>query len=279
MEHFDNQQQGNVREKQFYLLHLDTPRIIIVASVIIGLVVISFLMGMNFINDSTGGKKVAAEGTLLDQKGGEKLMLNENIPGPPHSDLDKKPFDDKLVLGGESESEQKKKEKDQPERKDKSSDKIAKADTLSSDEINEIIPPIPEEKKKPKKKHRIVKKKKSKAKKIVQKKRRPSRKIVRKKKRRSRVVEVSDTSRSRYHRRRSGYAIQIASFDTRSKAKKEVRRLQKRKYDAYIENTRVSGKRFYRVRIGTIKNRSKAVRLLNEVQGIHRYRESYMIKE
>ncbi len=277
MENFDHQQQGNVKEKQFYLLHLDTPRIIIVASVIIGLVVISFLMGMNFIGDNGSAKQLASDKMLFNEKGGTNF-LNEDIPSPPHGELDKKPFDDKLVLGDEPESDDKKNNKIIAKGSDKSTGKTASSDMLSSDEINEIIPPIPEEKKEPVKNKYAGEKKKSDVRKVVRKRKAPKKQVAKKKRRKSRVIEVSDNTGGKA-RIRSGYAIQIASFDTHTRAKREMKRLHGMKYDAYIESSRVSGKKYYRVRVGTISNRKKAIRLLNEIQDKERYKNSYMIKE
>ncbi len=47
MEHFEEFHQKGVKEKNMYTVNLDTPRIIIVASVAIGVIIISFLLGMN----------------------------------------------------------------------------------------------------------------------------------------------------------------------------------------------------------------------------------------
>lgn len=272
MENFDHQQQDNMREKQFYLLHLDTPRIIIVSSVIIGLIVISFLMGMNFIGDNGDSQQIAATKTFGTEERSANL-LDESIPSPPHENLDKNPFEDKIIAGDEKTPvalKDKKKEK-------KAGEKIASADVLSSEDINEIIPPLPEEKKTIAKKKKIVKKKK-KSTRVVRKKKSSRKRVAKKKKRRGRVIEVSDNT-FRRTKSRSGYAIQVCSFDTKNKAKREAGRLRKMNYDTYIQNSRVSGKRYYRVRIGPVSSKKKAVRLLNDMQGIDRYSASYMIKE
>ena len=270
MENFDHQQQGNMREKQFYLLHLDTPRIIIVSSVIIGLIVISFLMGMNFIGDDSSSQQIAATKTFGTER--SVNLLDESIPSPPHENLDKNPFEDKILPGDEKDSivlKDKKKE-------EKAGEKTASADVLSSEEINEIIPPLPEEKKIVKKK-KVVKRK-NKSSRVVAKKKSSKRRVAKKKKRSGRVIEVSDNT-FRRTKSRSGYAVQVCSFDTKNKAKREAGRLRKMNYDTYIENSRVGGKRYYRVRIGPVSSKKKAVRLLNDIQGIDRYRASYMIKE
>ena len=81
MENFDHQHQENMKEKQFYLLHLDTPRIIIVSSVIIGLIVISFLMGMNFIGGDSSSQQIAANNSFKSMDKNANL-LDESIPSP-----------------------------------------------------------------------------------------------------------------------------------------------------------------------------------------------------
>jgi len=271
MENFDHQQQGNVREKQFYLLHLDTPRIIIVSSVIIGLIVISFLMGMNFIGDNENSQQIAATKTFGTEKSAN--LLDESIPSPPHENLDKNPFEEKILPGDEKSQVALKDLK----KEEKAGEKTASADVLSSEEINEIIPPLPEEKKRIAKKKKVVKKKK-KSSRVARKKKSSKKRVAKKKKRRGRVIEVSDNT-FRRTKSRSGYAVQVCSFDTKNKAKREAGRLRKMNYDTYIENSRVSGKRYYRVRVGPVSSKKKAIRLLNDIQGIDRYRASYMIKE
>ena len=55
MEHFDEKQ--GIREKSLYTFHLDTPRIVIAVSVFLGIVALTFLLGMTF----TKGDKVDSE--------------------------------------------------------------------------------------------------------------------------------------------------------------------------------------------------------------------------
>jgi len=48
MENFDFNEKPVAKEKNVFLLHLDIPRIILICAVLIGIVVTTFLLGMNF---------------------------------------------------------------------------------------------------------------------------------------------------------------------------------------------------------------------------------------
>ena len=55
MEQFDIPHQ-RIKEKSVYLLHLDAARIILISSAIIGIIIVSFLLGMRFIRGGDGAK-------------------------------------------------------------------------------------------------------------------------------------------------------------------------------------------------------------------------------
>jgi len=95
------------------------------------------------------------------------------------------------------------------------------------------------------------------------------------------VVEVSSTHKKPVHKAiPSGqYVIQVASFDTSSKASSEVGRLKRLRFDAFIDRAKVSGKTYYRVRIGPIPSKTRAISMLNNIQDMERYRTSYMVQE
>ena len=62
------------------------------------------------------------------------------------------------------------------------------------------------------------------------------------------------------------YVLQVASFDKLDVAKKEVSTLKSMKYDAFMDKTSVKGKTFFRVRIGPVAMKDKALQMMNELQ-------------
>ena len=44
-----------VKEKSVYMLHLDAARIILISAAVIGIIIVSFLLGMNFIKGGDAG--------------------------------------------------------------------------------------------------------------------------------------------------------------------------------------------------------------------------------
>lgn len=70
----------------------------------------------------------------------------------------------------------------------------------------------------------------------------------------------------------------MASLDSKSKAMQEQNKLKKMQFDAYVDKVNVNGKRFYRVKIGPIATKKKAVQILQELQD-NKYEESYLTKE
>ncbi len=65
MEHFDERTPNRTREKNVYLLHLDAPRIIIISCVLIGVLIISFLCGMNYSTDDRQDNRSLARNEML----------------------------------------------------------------------------------------------------------------------------------------------------------------------------------------------------------------------
>jgi len=100
-----------------------------------------------------------------------------------------------------------------------------------------------------------------------------------KKSERTRVVEVASHDEPTRSRNRGGFAIQVASFDSRAKASSEVSRLKRQRYDAFIDKSTVSGRPYYRVRIGPLSSHNTAEKVLQEIQESHRYSESFMIRQ
>jgi cell division septation protein DedD len=266
------------KEKSMYILNLDTPRIIIITSVFIGLIVLAVLAGMNINKDGSRENGISANDTaLLDSLSGD----NETKP-LPGGNIDETPLDEGIVLkevenGKPAPDGFKNQVTDLAKNKvinDPSFDKpgtadaknSASSDILTHENIESIIPPVKEAAKvKPKKV-------------AVKSSKKPLKKEAKKQ---EKVVEVSSADRNlkAADNGRERYSIQVASFDKKPKAQTEVSRLEKLRYNAYIADGKVDGKNFFRVRIGPIYSQEKASELLNDIQSDESYEESYMIKE
>jgi hypothetical protein len=86
---FDNiAGQAPVREKNMYLLHLDTTRIIILSAILVAVVAVSFLLGMNFTGDDTAKTASSDNNELMldsaaDLPGSTPAMLSETPETDP----------------------------------------------------------------------------------------------------------------------------------------------------------------------------------------------------
>jgi len=284
MENFDPKPNA-VKEKNLYIVHLDTPRIIILSSVIIGIITAAFLFGMSFMkDDKPGSKELTVSGMNFDDNKTAD-MLGADIPPVPGEGLDDGAIEDKIAAVDEN--------KDNTAIKDdiklpqgneiasaKGDIKHDKGDILTNENIREIIPPA-DKNKSSKKTDKVAKNDKkseqSTSKKIAahdKKKNDDKRELSNSK---SRIYEVSrDVDEKRSY---DSYSVQVASYDTLSKAEHEKSLLKSKRYDAYIDKTAVNGKNYFRVRIGPVSSSRKAADLLNDVQSDSRYTGSYMVKE
>lgn len=278
MENFDHKPQG-VKEKNFYILHLDTPRIIILTSVFIGIITAAFLFGMGIVKND---KPVSKELTLSDMDLGASKgadFFGKDIPPIPGESLEEgAQLEDKISMGSDSKT-------DIPPFPEENSNlipsskeetKVAKNDILRNENIKEIIPPaetsrkISSQSKKPvqdnsrkRDEHKIAAN--NSVKKIDQ------------QHGKSRIYEVSrETERPKNY---DSYSVQVASYDTLSKAEKEKDLLRSKRFDAYIAKSVVGGKNYFRVRIGPVASAGKAHEILEDVQRDSRYSGSYMVKE
>lgn len=268
MEQFDQFPPKGIKEKNMYVLHLDAPRIVILCSVVLGIIIISFLLGMNLTKSGGKGSELLSQKDALHDLTatdplGEHSILPPAEEGliPPAADLSKLPpsaFDDR-TQGSVAKNNEIPPDKNTGSR-----------DILTSENIKDIIPPAHEMKKASSESDETRPKK------------RPDRKKTAKSKK-NRVVEVSSEEANKSERTgrtiKGHYAIQLAAFDSRAKAATEVANLKSQDYDAYLDKTVIRGKSFFRVRIGPIASRKKAVGLLNEMQENGNYSESYLIKE
>lgn len=256
MENYDFNERTVAKEKNVFLLHLDLPRIILICAVLIGIIVTAFLLGMNFsenkiVSHNTVIPPEIPTDTIAQLDKGIDLSNPTQSPELPLMDnttnkLDIVPKADELS------------KLDIIPKKDIPDTAIAKQDdTETTRVIHDTV-----------KKHPPVKnitKKNAKVKNTFKK---------------SKVIEVTkfDESHTKNVSQRS-WSIQIASYNALPKAQKEVKSLQAMKYDAYIDKAGVSGKTYYRVKIGPILKEDKAISMLQEIQSIDRYRESYIVKE
>jgi len=256
MENFDFNERPVAREKNVFLLHLDVPRIILICAVLIGIIVTTFLLGMNFSEN-----KVVSHNALIPPEipGDTIAQLDKGIDlGNPAQNPDLPLMDsttNKLDIAPKSDELSK---MDVIPKKDIPDTAIAKQDdTEATQVIHDTVKkdaPV-----------KNVSKKNAKAKNTVKK---------------NKVVEVAKTDESHTKNvSQRSWSIQIASYNTLSKAQKEAKSLQTMKYDAYVDKADVSGKTYYRVKIGPILKEDKAISMLQEIQSIDKYRESYIVKE
>jgi len=284
MENFDPKPNA-VKEKNLYIVHLDTPRIIILSSVVIGIIAAAFLFGMSFMkDDKANSKELTISGMNFDDNKTAD-MLGADIPPVPSEAAEEGSVDDKIASIDESKDSISAKEDNKLHQKNeiasvKDEIKHYKGDAFTNENIKEIIPPSGNKNKSTGKSENLAKQEK----KIIQ----ENKKIAIKDKKKidekrdlsnskSKIYEVSrDISEKKSY---DSYSVQVASYDTLSKAEHEKSILKSKRFDAYIDKSLVNGKNYFRVRIGPLSSSKKAYDLLNDVQSDSRYASSYMVKE
>lgn len=248
MENFNSEY--DVKEKSMYLLHLDTTRIVILSSVLIGIIAVSFLIGMN-INSKSGDVFSASDtqkSEILDEfnsSSNEDIEKLLNSTDDEKSDLDESMAD----LDGTS---------------------------LLPENTEAVIPPktttkspepvVVKEKPKPVKKSTPVKNTvKETSKKTV--------KAVSYTPSKPKTVSTPSTATT------EGFTVQIAAFDSISKAQNESTSINKLNYNSFIDKAVVNGKTFYRVKIGPLATKKEAIDILNNIQSNSKYSDSYIVTE
>ena len=278
MEHFD--EKLGMKKKSLYTFHLDTPRVIIAVSVFLGVVALTFLLGMTF----TKGDKAKPESlTVSDLLAADGQDLNR----PPQ------------VFQSQNEPE----EVVQPEPQvssqiDAGSELIASNRPMNNNDsfspfINDTVPAAekvainnppknnPPKREKPAEKKKENKETNNKSKTVVKANAAPDSRNIKKDaasttKKKSVVAPVVNESKNS---NKGSFAVQVASYDKRTTAVNEIEYLKKLSYNAYMNDTLVDGKRFFRVRIGPLSSRERAAAILDEVQDYERYASSYIVKE
>jgi|GEM_PF-218763 len=294
MEHFEpkpNPSQQKVKEKNLYIVHLDTPRIIILSSVVIGIIAASFLFGMSFFKDKGDPtKNLAINDTNISSKD-EDLFGKVTDEESKIKSEDLKIDEDSELLSKDDKSEETIKSEDILKGTEiagvGTKVKEEKVDVLTKENIKAIIPPS--KTKKQVAKSSVKKERKSVAKAPVRKSAKVKSAAVRNNKKNesryasgekeSKVVQVSKNVRSYTTPRSGGFSVQVASYDRQFKAERERSLLKSRNYDAYVDRTIVNGKNYYRVKIGPVGSRDKAASLLNGVQRDSRYANSYITRD
>ena len=277
MEDFATREQKGIKEKSVYILHLDTPRIIILSSVIIGLLIISVLVGMNISRqDQRDSDSFAHDNPLMENftaDNSEKPnLLDNNFDSPLNTENNLK---DKINDNSIITSENSLNPKDllpNTHTNDVNNNSIAAnssakepvADILTHENIETIIPPA-----------NVLKK--SDQKQSVKKSAGTKSKKAKETGKRKGVVEVSRSEKTSV-KGKDYFSIQVAAFDRKSKAVSEVNSLEGKKYNAYVDSTKLNGKTFYKVMVGPVYSKQKAIDLLEEISADKRYEESYIIR-
>lgn len=271
-----------VKEKSVYMLHLDAARIILISAGVIGIVIVSFLLGMNFIKRGDGSPPLTTRSDVFD--GAKELdLLKNNLPDTSDEEETARQVDDKLNI-----AEKEEKAQPAPEARNEKTvkQKSDQADLLTGDSIRDMEKPEKETRKKTvaRESKETVKRQSSDDEESVEKttpRKSAIKNVSRKKKSgKSKVLAVSgDSQVERKKETASGYSIQIASFDRKTKAQKEIKSLKEMNYDAYVDEKLVNGRQYFRVRIGPLASKKKALDMLKNLQGRDRYQESYLIHD
>lgn len=274
MEQFDDRNVNRMKEKNVYLLHLDAPRIIIISCVLVGVLIVAFLIGMNLSGDGGQDTRTTAQREMLfnpipDEPGNQGELQAMDPPGAPDSAA---PGADIVTP---SKDAQKQATPEAPASSIASNKSAAtdpardeSKDVLTQDNTREIIPPASTVKRE--RKERVAADRPKSRSRAVRKEERP---------RSHKTVEVVSRTEGAERGSRGGYSIQVSAYDNQATARREVAKLKEHRYDPYIENTRIGGKKYFRVRIGPISSRKEAVKLLEEIQEMNRYERSYLIRD
>ena len=270
MEQFTPQDGRPVKEKSVYLLHLDGPRVLMLSALIIGLLTLTFLIGMKISNSSSNEDTLTQSDSLLESPS----HVTQGLESDPSKDqlsqitspnvLNQVPVPTTPLAQNNSATEAQ-----------KSVSTLSKGDSdlLAGDTIHKIDPPTREVAKVEKKKSDVLVSKVKKAGK--------DKSSASTKKKKSDVLEVSadDRGKDNQLKGKSGYVLQVASFDSLEIAKKEVSTLKGMNYDSFVDKAQIKGKQYFRVRIGPIASKEKALQMLDEIQSNDHYAETFVIRQ
>jgi cell division septation protein DedD len=282
MENFEPKPTG-VREKNLYVVHLDTPRIIILTSIVVGIVAASFLLGMTLMKDDKPDRgSLALNEFNLDDKNGIDIF-NKGVPPIPDFSIEDNSGADTVAGAGLDKGLEGSKDAssalDVKQGADITDSASVKTDILTGDNIKEIIPPVKKETRPDRKTVKQAKAEPVKKQEVPKKTARKESSIAARPEnnKSSHVKEVSRDIEPR--RQTGGFAVQVASYDVLARAEKERNLLKSKRFDAYIDRTVVNGKNYFRVRIGPLSSKDRAFSLLQEIQSDNRYAGSYLVKD
>ena len=270
MEHFDEKQ--GIKEKSLYTFHLDTPRVVIAVSVLLGVIALTFLLGMTFTKadkvspESLTASDLLASGRPVDQglqvqsEPVEAVLPNGQLP-----QVQSQPDAGAALLASNRPVNDNDLFQPSINNNDSGLDRVFISDSPKREKNNA-------EKKKEAKKE-TKKNTKTTVKESAPDTRNTKKETVKKK---SSVIPVVNESKNPP---KGSFAVQVASYDKRSKAANEIESLKKLNYSAYMNDTVVDGKQFFRVRIGPLSSKEKASAILDEIQDNDRYVSSYIVKE
>jgi len=286
MENFDPKPHA-VKEKNLYIVHLDTPRIIILSSVVIGIITASFLLGMTFMKDDKHDPISLANSSMNFDENRAADILRTDIPPMPIEGEDYSSTEDRIASTDEnrnnvavnSANNSTNIEENQTSHVNTAvsgADEIKhdKGDILTNANIKEIIPPAGEKDKPVKQEKKIAKNTGNDNKKVAAKdKKDDAKRNVNEK------DKVYGVSRNVDVKKQGIFSVQVASYDNISRAEQERSVLRSKRFDAYIDKGLVNGKNYFRLRVGPVSSSKEAYSLLNELQSDARYSESYIVIE
>lgn len=256
MEQYTQNETRPVKEKSVYLLHLDGPRILVLSALVIGLLTLAVLVGMKINNGAFFEKTVSQDENLLEQPQG----IGDVDSLDPMKDSLSPVADAQNNLQGTPDNQGLPQD---PALADKS-----RTSPLPLDNSIAIEPDV-----KPIKPAPPVKKAAKVAKKTTPKK--TSVASATKKNKDVQPVSYSETDSTAVLK---GFVIQVASYDSLDKAKREVSLLKQDQYDAFYDKSKVDGRNYFRVRIGPLDTRDQALQMLDEIQQNTRYEDSYIVR-
>ena len=285
MENFDPKPNG-VKEKNLYIVHLDTPRIIILSSVIIGIITAAFLLGMTFVKDDKQDSRNFANSSMNFDENRAADLLKTDIP-PMSIDGDNynaivDTAADTAVNTAVNKSNVSANEEDKAPLEtniasDRDEIKNDKGDIFTNADIKEIIPPANEKDRPSKQEKKTAANTRDNNKKVAVKDNKKSDAKQTNANDKSKVYGVSRNAESK--KNQGTFSVQVASYDNISKAEHEREILKSKKYDAFIDKGLVNGKNYFRLRVGPVSSSKEAYSLLNDLQGDSRYAESYIVTE
>ena len=284
MENFDPRPNA-VKEKNLYIVHLDTPRIIILSSVIIGIITAAFLLGMTFMKDDKPASRNLAGSSMNFDENRAADILRSDIPPMPVDRDEYNPIGDRTLSADESRgnvSAVNEENKALPGTTVSDRDEIKhdKGDILANANIKEIIPPAVGKDKSVKQDKKIATHTADNKKVAVKdnKKDHTKRDNINEK---GKVYGVSRNVETKKETKKNtgSYSVQVASYDNISNAENERAALKSKKYDAYIDKGLVNGKNYFRLRVGPVSSSKEAYSLLSELQSDSRYSESFVVTE